>query len=376
MENGGKRPGRRRFSARASLPLDDRVHVLTVSNPCTPRWEISSDAEIEQERCDTRLAIESPPVPPASLGNGAGDARRRRIVVQYDAYNALGIDFETWLPYRFAYADEPGSQIDALWWDIGPLGLAPYPAVPDNPQLKPWRKAGIDCAGRLVEETRKRGLEVFWSHRVSEVDLNRDGHGAAWKGPPHPFKRQHPDWGLKTWWPHGLWNYAVPEVRRFNVDVLRQLAQAYDLDGFQLDFARHVPCVPPPRRAQGVSGGSCRVRKTHHNRVMVRFTHPTEVTRPLREDLVQTRRRPAEPLAVLVEGRHEPGLELDVVVQGDVGQTVREKRVGEPFEHVAGELLRLLRAAFQRGDDLVEQERFEPRAHAIVCHGPADRLQP
>ena len=45
--------------------------------------------------------------------------RRRRIVVQYDAFSQLGTDFQQWIDYRFRYADEDGSQIDSLWWDIG-----------------------------------------------------------------------------------------------------------------------------------------------------------------------------------------------------------------------------------------------------------------
>ena len=53
---------------------------------------------------------------------------------------------------------------------------------------------------------------------------------------------------LKTWWPHGLWNLAVEGVRRDKVDTLRHLAETYPLDGFQLDFSRHVPCLPPGRQ--------------------------------------------------------------------------------------------------------------------------------
>lgn len=200
--------------------------------------------------CARRAAAAPPVAAPLELPaeHRRAAARRRRIVVQYDAYNALGVDIDEWIKYRFAYIDEPGSQIDAIWWDIGPLGPAVYPGPKDNPQLEPWRKAGVDSAGRLVQETRKRGLEVFWSHRVSEVDISPSGRGAAWKEAAHPFKQEHPDWLLKTWWPHGLWNYAVPEVRQFKVDLLRQITEAYDLDGFQLDFARHVPCLPPGRQ--------------------------------------------------------------------------------------------------------------------------------
>ncbi len=200
--------------------------------------------------CAERAAAAPPVAAPLELPaeHRRAAARRRRIVVQYDAYNALGVDIEEWIKYRFAYIDEPGSQIDAIWWDIGPLGPAVYPGPKDNPQLEPWRKVTVDSAGRLVQETRKRGLEAFWSHRVSEVDISPTGRGAAWKEAAHPFKQEHPDWLLKTWWPHGLWNYAVPEVRQFKVDLLRQITEAYDLDGFQLDFARHVPCLPPGRQ--------------------------------------------------------------------------------------------------------------------------------
>ena len=84
--------------------------------------------------------------------------RRRRVVVHYDAYNALGVDFEEWIKFRFAYADEPGSQIDAIWWDIGPLGPAVYPGPKDNPKLEPWRKLGIDWVGRLVQEHEARAV--------------------------------------------------------------------------------------------------------------------------------------------------------------------------------------------------------------------------
>ena len=54
--------------------------------------------------------------------------RQRRIVVQYDAWSQLGHDFEEWLDYRFDYIDEPGAQIDSVWWDVTALGNATYPS--------------------------------------------------------------------------------------------------------------------------------------------------------------------------------------------------------------------------------------------------------
>ena len=174
--------------------------------------------------------------------------RRRRIVVQYDCQGLFDLEFDRWLGYRFSYADEPGTQIDALWWDMGRLGNVFYPSKLLNPLenrgVKKWRDQGIDLVGRLVQETKKRNLECFWHHRVSEVDLSRDGKGAAWKDAADPLKQAHPDWTLKCWWQHGLWNFAVPAVRQYTVDSLREVAQQYDFDGIQLDFARHVPCLP------------------------------------------------------------------------------------------------------------------------------------
>lgn len=174
--------------------------------------------------------------------------RRRRIVVQYDAWSQLGHDFEEWLDYRFDYIDEPGSQIDSVWWDLTALAYATYPSkvLEQIPQagLDRWRKQGIDWVGRLVAETKKRKLECFWSHRLSEVELNEEGTGAGWKGKPHSIKQAHSDWVIKAWWKQGLWNLAVPGVRELKVRILRELAENYDFDGFQLDFARHVPCLP------------------------------------------------------------------------------------------------------------------------------------
>ena len=56
------------------------------------------------------------------------NTRHRRIVMQHDVFwvllNYLKMHPEgvpSFAPFRnvvFSYADEPGSQIDAIWWDI------------------------------------------------------------------------------------------------------------------------------------------------------------------------------------------------------------------------------------------------------------------
>ena len=109
-----------------------------------------------------------------------------------------------------------------------PLVIVLLNSFGNHAGFKRWREQGIDMVGRLVEETKRRNLECFWHHRVSEVDLRRDGKGAAWKDAPDPLKQAHPDWTLKCWWPHGLWDFSHPDVRQITVDSLREVAEQYD----------------------------------------------------------------------------------------------------------------------------------------------------
>jgi len=183
----------------------------------------------------------------------AAVARHRRIIIQYDAMDPnslLGSDFEQWLKFRFQYLDDPGCQVDSILWDVGWGNYAVYPStvLPPNPNksLGRWRKAGIDFVGRLVEETHQRGLEAFWDHRISEVDI-RPELGLEMKK-RFFVKAEHPDWVLKTWWWQGLWDLSAPGLRQYKVAILRELAEHYDFDGFQIDFSRHTPCLPAGRQ--------------------------------------------------------------------------------------------------------------------------------
>ena len=186
--------------------------------------------------------------------------RPRRIVLQEDAnmpFEAFGLGFDQWLDLRFRHCDDPESQIDGIWWDIG-LAEDTY-ALYDSkllPKLQlqgldDWWAQGIDWVGEIVAECHRRGLEAFWNNRVCPVDFAQP---LKWSDPrvPHdhpsranPVKQAHPDWTVPCWWPQGLWNLAVPAVRQRKVDILRELLGLYELDGIQLDFARHTPCLPP-----------------------------------------------------------------------------------------------------------------------------------
>ncbi|HSI14883.1 MAG TPA: hypothetical protein VK961_22715, partial [Chthoniobacter sp.] len=138
--------------------------------------------------------------------------RRRRVVMQYDANDTLmgywklhagsKATFDQFRDALFTYVDQPGSQVDGIWWDIAgsPLGSAyPSQVLPpvDHPLVRQWLDAGIDWVEQLVTETRRRKLEVFWNHRICEIEYVP---GVGRSKTPHPLKVQHPDWVVPTAW--------------------------------------------------------------------------------------------------------------------------------------------------------------------------------
>ena len=60
--------------------------------------------------------------------------RRRRIVVQYDAKGDFDWDIARWVDHYFAYVDEPGNQIDSVFWDGGFMHT--YPVDPEQRLLR------------------------------------------------------------------------------------------------------------------------------------------------------------------------------------------------------------------------------------------------
>jgi len=188
-----------------------------------------------------------------SAAHVAAVNRRRRIYVNNDAgYDAVAmgpkltaIQPDEWLAARFSAFDQPGSQVDCVGWCLDEGNIAAYPSkvLPElqYPTLLRWRKEGVDIAQRIVEESHRRKLEVFWEHRLNGADREADVSTPA----RHPLKDAHPKWLLEgSWWGPGLWNFAVPEVRQYKVSVLREVAERYDLDGLNLDFGRHPPYLP------------------------------------------------------------------------------------------------------------------------------------
>ncbi len=262
--------------------------------------------------CASRLSAASVPIALPESHRALVKARHRRIVMQHDVFWVLlnylkmhpegGAKFEPFRDVVFGYADEPGSQIDAIWWDIGGNAVGSvYPSEIFQPEVHPlvkrWHEEGVDWRKELINESRRRQLETFWNHRISEVDiLPEGGHAKV----PSPLKIEHPDWVLPvTWWPHGMWNLAAEGLRAHKVAVLREIAMRFDLDGIQIDFARHVPCLPVGRQWE---------MREHVTKFM-------RMVRTMLLDVAQQRGRPfllAARVPQTVAGCHADGFDVQV----------------------------------------------------------------
>ena len=141
---------------------------------------------------------------------------------------------DAFVKHLFTFTDADGSRTDSIWWDLGML---------DSPgPWDPWTRLEderTDIVRILVDETHKRGLEAFYSHRMN----GETG--------PIPEKMDHPDWQFRPPWLRddraGYWNFAVEGARDFVLGNLRKLAREHDFDGLQLDYARGV-VLPPGRQ--------------------------------------------------------------------------------------------------------------------------------
>ena len=174
--------------------------------------------------------------------------RRRQVVVNFDVTFAINTRFESFpnvdelVEHMFGFADAEGSQIDAIWWNWGEGNQAPYPSqilpLYDHPLYQKWAEEGTDIVGLFLQATRKRGLEVFFSHRMNGSDNDLGPFARI------PMKVEHPEWMFRTPWcthaDNGYWNFALAEVHQHELRKLGEVAEKWDFDGMELDFARGV----------------------------------------------------------------------------------------------------------------------------------------
>jgi hypothetical protein len=113
---------------------------------------------------------------------------------------------------------------------------------------------GIDPYKVWTERCRKIGISPWISMRMNDVhgaqDPNYYLHSDFWRAHPE-FRRAAG--GEARSWNAGALDYAHPEVREYHLQLVRELAQRYDFDGFEMDFMRFGYLFRAGHEAEGAT---------------------------------------------------------------------------------------------------------------------------
>jgi len=119
-----------------------------------------------------------------------------------------------------------------------------------------------DPLAMAVEYCRKRGIEVWASLRMNDIHHGEDPDAPSLSLLVSSFWRKHPEFRAKGWehppsslnerypefhgrgWDSRAWasySFEHPEVRQRCLDTVREVAELYDIDAFDLDYSRMPP---------------------------------------------------------------------------------------------------------------------------------------
>ena len=189
--------------------------------------------------------------------------------------------------------------MDTVVYELGEGYPALWPShiVPRAKVVFPkWWEAGIDPLEVLVRETGRRNREVFLTYRINGSDVEEDAEFADWQLSAR--KQKNRDWLIQAPWGFYYWNFAFQGVRDYKLQVLREVAEMYDADGLQIDFARNPVLFPAGTQWEN-----------RH--------HLTSFMRQLRHSLLEVERDRGRPLLLAVRipenlmGCHFDGLEVE-----------------------------------------------------------------
>lgn len=161
---------------------------------------------------------------------------------------------------RTSYASEVW---DPIWRGYDPTGPDDQPLLsstaPDGRKgARAWvhtawqlHQQGLDPYRLWIARLRRHRISPWVSMRMNDlhaVDDDRNFmHSEFWR--KHPEYRRVP-WRTASWQDRAL-DFAHPEVRAYNLKLVRELANRYDIDGLELDWMRFPYHFAPGREREG-----------------------------------------------------------------------------------------------------------------------------
>ncbi len=262
----------------------------------------------------------------------AAAGRQRRIIFNDDSYELSREDANT--PEGFLkrrLKPLAGTQVDTISWSILG-GWADAPVY--NSKIQPiygdahggppayWSKVTSNVkqliqGGRgplqiVIDFARSHGMEILASVRMNDV------HDSFIEGGLTVWKKEHPEFlvdplGMQTALDLYITaqDFSHQEVRQRKFEIIEEVAQRYDVDGFELDFIRHPVFFSPTLQGRPVSASDVEVMTAFMRRI--RQLTDSEANRRERPLLLAARVPDSFPLALNVGLDLKGWLEEDLV---------------------------------------------------------------
>lgn len=133
---------------------------------------------------------------------------------------------------------------DSVAWDIIrlPDGSAEKRTAPLQKEtemlsrFRPLLLRGIDPFVTAIAYTREKGAGAWLSLRMNDHHFSKD------PGFNSTMRLNHPEFCVDE--NPGVYNYACPEVRKYWLDYISELAEKYAPDGIEMDFLRTMSILP------------------------------------------------------------------------------------------------------------------------------------
>lgn len=152
---------------------------------------------------------------------------------------------------------------DPVWKGYDPEAGDDQPLLASRPpeQRKESRKFihtawqlhrdGIDPYELWIRRSRQVGISPWISMRMNDIhdmdDEQHFGHSEFWRNNPHLRRVTYRDMA----WADRAYDYGKAEVREYNMKLVRELAERYDFDGFELDWMRMPVLFRPGYESEG-----------------------------------------------------------------------------------------------------------------------------
>jgi hypothetical protein len=163
---------------------------------------------------------------------------------------------------------------------LSPVEGTPEIARRQADAMRRLRELGADPFTLTIAACRKRGVLILASYRMNAEDFYQSTMLMS------DFERGHPEWRIPG---ANCADPAVPEVYAHRMEIFREVAERYDIDGIEFDFRRWYHMVSDPLKNHTV------------------LTRMVRETRRMLEDTARKKGR----RELILEARVGPSLETD-----------------------------------------------------------------